>query len=102
LKKVLEASEEDGEEEEEEAEEEAPTKRSGRPSAARTSRPRRGKPAEEEDEDEDEDEESAKSNGTFTISGGDEEITANGFYQAAGAVADLLMQGVNSVTVEAD
>jgi hypothetical protein len=95
----LEEGEEDNEAEEQE---EAPKpKRAGRPKAAAKGRgvgKRKPEPEPEEEEDE------APANGAgsiFVISGGDEDITAYGVYGAGGAVADLLAQGVESVTVEA-
>jgi len=102
---VLEETEEEGEEEPEE-ELEAPPKRSKRPARASRTRSGRGrKPEPEEDseepEEEDEDEQPEAPGGIYVISGGEQDITAYGVYQAGGAVADLLADGVESITVEA-
>jgi hypothetical protein len=86
---------------EEEEQEEAP-KRSGRPKRSARTRSSSRRQAEPEEEDEpEEDEQSDDNGGVFVISGGEEDTTAYGPFQAAGIVADLLVQGISSITVEA-
>ena len=80
----------------EEEPEEAPA-RAGRPSAARSLRSSlRGATAKEE-------EPAASSNGSgiYIVSGGEEDTTVYGLFAVAGTVADLLAEGVTTVTVEA-
>lgn len=81
------------------AEEEAP--RSARPTA--TQRSRSGGRLSGLSQQEEEPEPSANGTGVFIVSGGDEdsEVTAYGYFQASGTVADLLMQGYTEVTVTA-
>ena len=91
---------EGGGEAEEEPEEEAP-RRSKRPARSTTTRAtgsrRRSRAAEPEEEPE-----PVSPNGIYVISGGEfEDITAFGVFAAAGAVADMLADGVEEVTVAA-
>ena len=77
-----------------------PRPRSGRPSRATSTRASSRRAAKEEEPEE---EPAASSNGSiFLVSAeGAENITAYGIFGAAGAVADLLADGDESVTVEA-